>query len=216
MVQRNSKYGNYNYFRDYDAVTGRYIQSDPIGLAGGLNPYVYGAGNPLHYIDALGLDIAVIENGPTRGNPIGHTALAVTGAGVYSFGNDFPGGGSMARYLIREKHRPRDTTVYIIKTTKAQDAAVLKYLRTFQGTDLPKDQSFLSSILVDNCSTRANGALDVALIPYPPVDPMIGVTHTHIPGVAGDRASLAGADRYYVPHDASSFPLVFQLFEPRR
>ena len=25
---------NYNYFREYDPVTGRYIESDPIGLAG--------------------------------------------------------------------------------------------------------------------------------------------------------------------------------------
>lgn len=46
---------HYNYFRTYDPATGRYIESDPIGLAGGLNPYLYAAANPLRYIDPLGL-----------------------------------------------------------------------------------------------------------------------------------------------------------------
>jgi RHS repeat-associated protein len=49
----------YNYFRDYDAMLGRYVQPDPIGLEGGLNSYLYAKGNPLRFVDATGESPAV-------------------------------------------------------------------------------------------------------------------------------------------------------------
>jgi len=51
----------YNRFRYYDCETGQYISADPVGLAGGENPYSY-VKNPLRWTDPLGL--AALEHRP--------------------------------------------------------------------------------------------------------------------------------------------------------
>ena len=50
---------HYNYFRDYDPVIGRYIQSDPIGLLGGMHLYAYALHNPLRNMDPFGLEVTM-------------------------------------------------------------------------------------------------------------------------------------------------------------
>src|SRR5690606_34955417 len=73
---------NYNYFRDYEAGTGRYTQSDPIGLWGGVGSYGYVSGMPLALVDLWGL----VEGSPgnmARRAEIDRLARSYDGSGAW-------------------------------------------------------------------------------------------------------------------------------------
>lgn len=64
---------NYNYFRDYDPSTGRYVESDPIGLKGGISTFSYVLNNPLIWTDPKGLLTITNGNGGSCGSAWGIT-----------------------------------------------------------------------------------------------------------------------------------------------
>jgi RHS repeat-associated protein len=220
--ERDSESGlDYFEARYHASALGRFMSVDPSGASidrsgpQSWNRYSYSYNSPLKFVDHDGKapNIAIIENGPTQGNPIGHTAIAVTGQGVFSFGNNTKLGSSLTDYVQREAPR-RDTTITIIKTTPEQDKAAV-------DAALKQDQKGGINKYPDNCAERSNAILDAAGIPpatnrdnpeafQAPADPSV-------PGTAGQRGAQLPSDDVQmidVPKGSTTVPQQLNQFNP--
>jgi RHS repeat-associated protein len=81
---------NYNYFRTYDPQTGRYIESDPIGLDAGVNTYAYTLDNPLSYADRTGQNVTMTCRPLSMFSWLGRAAPKHCGVVVWHPSNDCP------------------------------------------------------------------------------------------------------------------------------
>lgn len=74
---------HHNYAREYEPSTGRYLQSDPVGLAGGISTYSYVESNPLLYTDSTGQgkDQACMASCTVSGSVIGG-GIGYAGGGI--------------------------------------------------------------------------------------------------------------------------------------
>lgn len=81
---------NYNYHRDYDPSVGRYIESDPLDLQGGVNTYGYVNGNPIglsdsrgEFFDATGAFFTAVETAVEASAATAAAAAAGVAAAFY-------------------------------------------------------------------------------------------------------------------------------------
>jgi len=141
----------YNYFRDYDPSTGRYVQSDPIGLKGGASTFGYVGGSPLIGRDPLGL--RVILSAHVAADPVGrgfnpsayHSSLVlirdcdgektVLGAGPqWAFELDWGRGLKLGQYLVSKPG------------TKTDDLSGSQFSQTISASPGQDDCEFIENI----------------------------------------------------------------------
>jgi RHS repeat-associated protein len=92
--RRTSGRSHYNGLRDFDPATGRYIESDPSGLNGGVNTYGYAFSSPLYRSDPLGLapereDFPPEATDPAEADPLAAIEYQILLSKIREYERDF-------------------------------------------------------------------------------------------------------------------------------
>jgi RHS repeat-associated protein len=125
----------YNVNRSFDAATGRYLQSDPLGLVAGTSTYNYSKSSPLTLFDPSGLDVAVVVDNNAvdiLGKKAGHAGFLI--------GNDQDGWD----YYVKE-----GIVNGIQKDTKAAYATLDDFFDSVNGSRYTSGELFSTSSSAD-------------------------------------------------------------------
>jgi RHS repeat-associated protein len=98
----------YNMFRDYESATGRFPESDPIGLKGGISTYAYVTNSPYSHSDRLGLDDSICMFNPSACQGSGVPPPAPWGGVQTGVSVSYPTDG----FLFANSPNPFDTSSY--------------------------------------------------------------------------------------------------------
>lgn len=156
-------FGVYEYrARAYNPTLGRFMSEDPKGFdPGEYNLFRYCKNDPTDSTDPMGLDTLVIWNewASGSGNVFGHIAIATTGQGLHSVGNNphnssFNYSHSSVTDYLAGQATTRNTSITVIKTTPQEEAIINRHMDALAGK--------ISGSAFDNCAVRVSNALHEA------------------------------------------------------